>query len=208
MIQFIAASHNEDILKNNLLKSILFADYKLIIQRGFDNVSKAYNQAPITGNIIVYLHHDIYLPGDFYSNLQSSIQAVNKIDNNWGVLGLAGVKLIDGKREIFGNINDRGRQWGNPDNLPAEVDTLDELVLVTHGDFVFDENLPTDFYGADICLQSKLQGRKNYAVNAYCYHNSTRAFGGRTESFYECEKYFKEKWKNELPIATTCAIIQ
>ena len=208
MIDFITASHDDKILKANLLKSILFADYKLTIAFGFNNIPKAYNSIKAKTEIVVYLHHDIFLPPDFFSNLQHAIKTVTKLDKNWGVLGVAGVKLINNQRQIFGNINDRGIPFGSAQNLPHEVDTLDELLLITHGDIVFDENLPLHFYGADICMQAKQQGRKCYAINAYCHHNSSLVRGHRSESFYTCMDYFKNKWKHYLPIATTCTIVK
>lgn len=203
-IQFITASNNEEVLQANLLRSPLFKAYPLTVQRGYTNISKAYNEAEITNSIVVYVHNDVYLPESFYSDLMREMEYLyfNK-KAYWHVLGVAGVKLTNGKKESFGNILDRGREWKyNTNILPAEVQTLDEVLLITHGDKKFDENLDLDFYGADICMN-----RKCYAINAYCEHNSTRKIGERTESFYRCEKYFREKWKASLPIATTCSLL-
>jgi hypothetical protein len=91
--------------------------------------------------------------------------------------------------------------------LPTSVQTLDEMLLITHGDFVFDEKLPFDFFGADICMQAIAQGRQNFAIDAYCDHNSDRPVGGRTPAFYEAEAYFKKKWEAYLPIVTTCSLM-
>jgi hypothetical protein len=208
MMDFVTASHNATILDKNLLRSNLFADRKLIVQSGFDNISKAYNAAPITSNIVVYLHHDIFLPNNFFTQLQQSINTVTKLDKNWGVLGIAGVQLSNDERQIHGNILDRGKHWGCANDLPHEVDTLDELLLITHGDLIFDEQLPLHFYGADICMQAKQEGRKCYAIKAFCHHNSSLVPGYRSESFYECKNYFRNKWRSYLPIATTCTIVK
>ena len=207
-INFVTASHVEDILQNNLLKSPIFKNKQPIIKRGYTNVPKAYNDANIKGLINVFIHHDVFLPDTFYLKLYASIEEINKVDPNWGVLGVAGVQRNGNKKDIYGNILDRGIQWGGPELVPHEVDTLDELLLITKGDFVFDENLPSNhFYGGDICLQAKKQGRKNYAIQAYCHHNSLLPQGGRPDNFMECQEYFRKKWIDELPIFTTCANI-
>lgn len=206
MIEFVTASHDDEILNANLLRSHVFMYVKPFIQRGYTNVSKAYNDVRLNG-LTCFVHHDVYLPTGFIVDLQLALQRMERIDPEWGVLGVAGVKLVHGKKEIFGHICDRGKNWGAALEQPAAVDTLDEMLLITKGDLQFDEELSQDFYGADICMQAKLQGRKNYVINAYCEHNSGRTLGGRTESFYRSQDHFKNKWKEHLPIATTCALL-
>lgn len=200
MIEFITASHREDVLQNNLMRSEVIWRFPLTVQRGYTNVSKAYNEARHAAPIVVYVHNDVYLPNSFEKNL---FDALKKLPDDWAVLGVAGVS--GPVRTIHGYIADRGRCWGSPSKLPHQVQTLDEMLLITHGDLLFDENLPQDYYGADICMIANKAGLKCYAINAYCEHNSTRPLGGRTESFYQSEEYFKNKWKDYLPIFTTCA---
>lgn len=211
MIEFVTASHRPEVLAACLERSPIFrmGVFPLAIRKEVSNISAAYNSVGPIDDFMCYLHHDVFLPVTFENDLKTAIDDINKQDPAWGVLGVAGVKLIGGKKENFGNILDRGKVWAyNVDKLPAEVDTLDELLLITQSDFEFDENLPFDFYGADICMQAKAKGRKCYAIDAYCEHNSTRAFGARTESFYKSQEYFKNKWREYLPIVTTCAILE
>lgn len=206
MIEFVTASHKPQVLKNNLLRSPVFKKYSLTILEGFTNIPKAYNTFTRSPDypITIYVHHDVYLPSSFEADL---IRSLDRLTDDWGVIGVAGVKLTKGKKENHGYISDRGNDWGSMWNLPAEVDTLDEMLLITHGDVVFDERFEQDFYGADICMQARTKGKKCFAISAYCEHNSTRKFGERTPSFYDSEKKFREKWKNHLPIATTCTIV-
>lgn len=206
MIEFVCASHNKEVFSKNLLTSPIFMNHPLIVQRNYSNISKAYNEAKKMSGIIVYIHQDVFLPKTFEQDLINGINRINKIDKNWGVIGVAGVKLNPGK-QLHGYILDRGRVWGRPISDPVEVDTIDELLLITKGDFTFDENLEQDFYGADICLQAKKQGRKNYVISGFCHHNSGRPIGGRTESFYRSQDYFKTKWAENLPVATTCSTL-
>jgi hypothetical protein len=188
------------VLGKNILQSNWIEEFPVHIQKYYTNVPKAYNDVQVNG-VVMYVHEDVYLPDTFREDL---FTALKKAPDDWGVLGVAGVS----NRQIKGYINDRGRLWGRPINKPVEVDTLDEMLLITRGDLKFDEQFPLDFYGADICMQARLQGRKCYVINAYCEHNSSRKFGERTPSFYESEKLFREKYINYLPIATTCTLIR
>lgn len=200
MIEFVTASHSEEVLQANLLRSPILDKYPLTVQKNYTNVPKAYNEAKTSASIVIYLHHDVFLPESFELDLMMSLFRIP----DFGVLGVAGVTA---NRKIHGNILDRGRPWGSKNDLPSLVDTLDELLLVTHGDTRFDENLQQDFYGADICMVARKRGLMNFAINAFCHHNSSRSFGGRTDSYYDSEKYFREKWKDYLPVPTTTTIV-
>lgn len=199
MIEFICASHNEDVLWANLLRSPILEKYPLTVQKNYKNVSRAYNEVCTSAEIVVYLHHDVFLPKTFELDLMMALYRIP----DFGVLGVAGV--TEG-RKIHGHIQDRGREWGSSEGLPALVDTLDEMLLITHGNLTFDENLPQDFFGADLCMTARMKGMPCFAIDAFCFHNSSRIIGGRTPSYYESEKYFKNKWKDYLPIPTTTTI--
>lgn len=205
-IEYITASHDKAILNSQLLRSPIFKQgrHDITIRSGYINIPKAYNAYGPKADLMCYLHHDVYLPESFENDLE---KALERLPYDWAVIGVSGVKLINGKKVIKGYINDRGKEWGSPWLLPAEVDTLDEMLIITRGDFHFDEQFEQDFYGADICMQAKLQGRKCYAINAYCEHNSSRSFGARTPSFYRSQRLFRAKYKKHLPICTTCSII-
>lgn len=203
MIEIVCASHNKEILKNNLLKSDITENYPLNIVFDYTNIPKAYNSVKTDG-VTIYVHHDVFLYHEFEKQL---LEALKYAPKDWGVLGLAGVKLENNVRKIYGYIMDRGKPWGAPVKGFVEVDTLDELILITRGDIKFDEELEQDFYGPDICMQAKVKGLKSYVFKSFCDHNSGRKIGGRTDSFYVSKKRFAEKWKEYLPIATTCGLI-
>lgn len=202
MIEFVTASHNEEVLNKNLKASPIFKFCKLTVQKGYTNIPKAYNEAEIYNPpvCICYLHHDVYLPENFGSEL---LKSLSNVPEDWEVLGVAGVKLIDGKKFIRGHIMDRGKEWGGSTKDYNEVDTLDDMLLITRGNIKFDEQFEQDFYGPDICI-----GRKCYAIKAFCHHNSSRKIGERTESFYRSQELFRIKHKDRLPIACTYAMIE
>jgi hypothetical protein len=158
-IEFVTASHNDATLHGQLKRSPIFQKYALTEKKGFNNIPEAYNSLGPISDLTCYVHHDVFLPSSFESDL---IKSLDRLPGDWGVIGVAGVRLIKGKKQNQGYILDRGNDWGSMWNLPAEVDTLDEMLLITRGDFVFDEQFPLDFYGADICIQAKAQGKKCY----------------------------------------------
>jgi hypothetical protein len=205
LINVITYTENERVLRDNLLKSDFCETFFPSIQRGYTNIPQAYNAGTAPGDINIYIQHDVFLPKFFYKDLEI---ALKHIPDDWGVMGLAGVRLENNRRQIVGHIIDRGKDWGKPiDGYFATVDTLDELILITQGDLAFDEQFEQDFYGADVCMQVKQQGRKSYVFKGFCDHNSNRAAGQRSSSFYVSQERYRAKWKDYLPIATTCGLI-
>lgn len=207
-ITFVVASHRPEVLHANLAQSSAWTTHDFIVVEGQTSVARAYNSARVDGELVVYVHHDVFLPEDFIANLTASVAKVEGSDPNWGVLGVAGVVTDSREKRLFGHCRDRGNDWTYGGELPHEVDTLDELLLVTHGDLEFDELIPGNhFYGADICMQARLAGRKCYAIDAYCHHNSGLGQGELPDDFSGCQDYFAKKYRAYLPISTTCATV-
>lgn len=218
-IVFVTSSHKDDILQNNLLKSIIFDKYELIVQRGYVNVMKAYNDAlkKIHNKIVVYVHHDVFLPNEFESNLIYGIKEIENCDKNWGAIGVIGIGIngilegMEGTTEdLVGEVCSQGINIIISVDKFKEVQTLDELLLITQEKTIFDENIPGNhFYGADICLQNIKNNKKNYVINAYCYHNSTTNCNNlvcNSEEFQKSKKYMYNKYIDNLPIRTTCTL--
>ena len=208
-MKFVVAANNEEILQKNIIESPAYSESDFIIQHNYTNVPKAYNEAMerCDSGLICFLHQDVYIPiSDFRFQISDCIK---QIDDDWGVIGVAGVALRDGGKLYLGHVRDRGCEWGTVEGLPVEVDTLDELLLIikNDGSLRFDEGVGNHFYGADICTQARLQGRKCYAVDAYCHHNSIHG-GELLPDFWQSFQYMKNKYKNHLPIGTTCTVVQ
>ena len=213
-IAFVCATNNDAQLRKNLLSSKIITSnrYPLILQQGYTNISRAYNDAikKTSAEILVFLHQDVWLPDDWE---QAFLNCLEIVPNDWGVLGVAGVCRVNGLALQVGRVKDRGSEWGGHGPLPAQVDALDELLLVIHNDgqLTFDERIPsTHFYGADICLQARLRGLKCYAIDAYCHHNSTLAAHSEADlppGFLLAERYIRRKWRKQLPISTTSALL-
>jgi len=209
---FIVATNNDELLQKNFLSSKVIRDkkYPVTLQRGYRNIGKAYNDgmAKTDAQILICLHQDVFLPDGWEDQMLASLSKLEP--SNWGVLGVAGIQSLERRSVLVGHLLDRGVEIGSSENLPARVDTLDELLLVIRKDqkLRFDERIPaTHLYGADICLQASSQGLGCFAISAYCQHNSIDS-NPHTPEFRLAVKYMQKKWKRRLPFVTTCAVVE
>jgi hypothetical protein len=198
-----------EILETNFLTSPCLRgphNHQILVQEKFSCAAKAYNDAidRSMNDLIVFCHHDVFLPLAWLSDLEQALDCLEVYDPNWGVLGCSG-------------ITREGRHWryiyssglgicGEPFVRPEAVQTLDEIVLIVRksSTLYFDELLPHfHFYGADICLRAAKMGMKSYAISAFCIHNAHQNLI-LPQEFYDCSKHIKRVWKEYLPIQTTC----
>jgi hypothetical protein len=209
-VTFVVAVNNSEIFESNFLASPCLGishNHQILVQKDFVSAAKAYNSAIVrsANDLMVFAHQDIILPERWLSQLEHSLVRLQEIDPQWGVCGCYGETA---NREGRGYVFDIGIM-GEPFEDPAPVQTLDEIVLILRksSGLRFDESLPHfHLYGADICMTAAQQGMKSYAISALCIHNSGQSFVLPKE-FYEGYKYFREKWKDCLPVQTTCITI-
>ncbi len=211
IMDYVIACNNEELFWQNIVDSPVyrFGLGNFIIKRGYTNVPQAYNDAipECKSDLICFLHQDVFLPEvDWEKQVRKQIA---KIKGDWGVVGVAGAAMIDGAKQYLGHVRDRGGEWGTSKGLPVKVDTLDELLLIVKNDgrTWFDPGVGNHFYGADICTQARITGRDNWAIEAYCHHNSIHGCDLPPDFWVSC-KYMKAKYLRHLPIATTCTIVQ
>lgn len=213
----ITASNRPDVLQNNLGKSDILGGNDFVVGMGNQNdfnIPQIYNLATRAQSEAetMFCHDDVFLPDHSMFKINQAISWLDSRNIEWGVLGFAGASMdkFKNSRILTGHIQDRGREWGEEITEPKRVQTLDELCIIinTRHRFLFDDRFPLDFYVADLCMQSHEKGLGVYVIPCYIHHNSSRAIGGRTPSFYESEARFREKWKHRLPIATTCSILK
>ena len=211
-ITFITPTNNREILQRNFLASPCFRgmhSHQIIIQEGYASAGRAYNDAIDTSqnDLMVFLHSDIILPEQWLSDLERALQWLEKEDPAWGVIGTYGETLDDHGR---GYIYSSGLGiMGKPFDEPAQIQTLDEIVLIFRksSGLRFDSGLPNfHMYGTDICMAAQDAGRRNYAISAFCVHNTQPSLV-LGEDFYECYWHVQQKWKKYLPIQTTCVRI-
>ncbi len=208
-ITFVAAVNNREVFESNFLASPCLSSphsHQILVQEKFSSASKAYNDAidKAQNDLIVFAHQDMIFPKQWLSQLESALKQLEAEDSNWGVLGCYGETRDPVGR---GYIYSSGLGvMGKPFKKPEPVQTLDEIVLVTRksSGLRFDDQLPHfHLYGADICMSALETGRRSYAISAFCIHN-TKQFLILPPEYYDCYRYFKTKWKDFLPIQTTC----
>ncbi len=208
--RIVCASHIEEVFSKNLGRSPMYHKANpddVTVIRNKTNIPQAYNAARRGEHFTIFSHHDVFYPEGFLAALYTSMQLLPK---DWGVLGVAGARFVNNTRKLQGYVMDRGTPWGQQFTRPERVETLDELVLIVNSnyDLRFDPQFEQDFYGADICMQAITLKLKNFVIPAFCEHNSQRVKGSaKPPTFYESEGKFKHKWKQWLPLATTCSIM-
>lgn len=151
--------------------------------------------------IVLLVHHDVYFPPAFETQIEHALRVMEERDPNWGVLGVAGARLEGGTLRYHGCIFDgvTPRRWGYPWNLPIEVDTLDELLLIVRrpAGLQFDETIPGFHgYGAQICLAARRKGLRNYAVLADCEHHSQSSGWSPDQEYLFTHAYVAQRWSS------------
>jgi hypothetical protein len=208
-VTFVVPTNNRTVLERNFLASPFLSaidNLQLLVQEDYDSAAKAYNDAidRSTNNLIIFVHQDVFLPGPWLSQLERALVYLEETDPQWGVLGCFGATRTG---QYIGHVFTTGQGVvGKPFEVPTPVQTLDEIVLVLRksSGLRFDERLRGfHFYGTDICMTAAKQGRKCYAIPAFCIHNTQQPLI-LPEQFYACYKQVKRIWKDYLPIETSC----
>jgi hypothetical protein len=211
-LTLVVAANNSQLLRSNLLASpCLRGNHvdQIVVQDRYASAASAYNNAIGTSrnDVLIFAHQDIYLPPSWLSELEGSIGYLEQNDPHWGVLGCFGVAA---DKIRYGRVYSAGLGIiGKAVDRPTVVRTLDEIVLVIRksSGLTFDSALPGfHFYGADICLRAIQKGMNNYAIPAFCVHN-TQLNPTLPPDFYECYRHFKRTWREVLPVHTSCITV-
>jgi glycosyltransferase involved in cell wall biosynthesis len=211
----ICCCNNVAVLNENLLaaNSPAYTAHEIIIKFFPKHICAALNEGTrqATGDYLIFVHQDVRLPETFFIDLNNAIEALESspLTSPLGVIGPAGRDALGVHR---GWINDRGDLWGDRDKLPHPVQTLDELMLVVPRELFLSESISFDeainnhhLFGSDLCLQAAEQGYRNFAINAFVFHNSSGGYELPKE-FWESAAYLKKKWGGNT-IFSTCAVI-
>jgi hypothetical protein len=208
----IAAVNNESVLRDNLLRSPDLADASdVILKRGFANAGAAYNSAlaEARGDLLIFVHQDVYLPQGWISVLEECVWKVSASDPTWGVLGVIGVNR---NGAVHGHVYSTGlgRTVGKSFELPVQVHSIDEMVIILrrYSGLHFDPELPGyHLYGTDICLQSWQRGFPCFVIADFCLHNSN-GIRRLPLAFWRSCLYLRSKWSDRLPLTTLCVTIR
>ncbi|TAM76071.1 hypothetical protein EPN44_06480 [bacterium] len=205
-ISFVAITHRPEILERDLASSEIFASrrHQLIIITNPASATSGLNQGleRAEHGIVAFVHHDVYLPSWWESQLEGTLQNLDQRDPEWGVLGCAGARLDGARLQYTGSLFDgtARRRWGFPWNLPADVDTLDELLLIIRREsgLRFDETLSGfHAYGAQISLSARARGLRNYAALAECEHRSDSSGWSPDAAYFAAHAHVAKRWSHQ-----------
>lgn len=202
-----AASHDPAILAANLARSPAIAGGRLAlhVERGAPSAAVAYNRAlaATTAEIVVFAHHDVFLPEGWERLLAARLAALTAADPGWAVAGAFGIGT-DGAG--YGPVwsTSLSQIVGRVTLAPVAVQSLDECLIVLRraAGLRFDEGLPNfHLYGTDIVQQARARGLGAWALPLPLVHND-----GYKDSlgpdFAAPFHYLRRKWRAALPIRT------
>ncbi len=200
-----ANSHSSAIRSANLARSPCAKSWRFRVEDSAPSASIGYNRAIDATDepILVFAHHDVFLPDGWDILLDARIAEIGASDPNWAVLGAYGL----GPGGIgWGPVwsSSLGQIVGRVPQTPMPATSLDELLIVLRrsSGVRFDDQLPGwHMYGTDIAQNAILLGKGVYAGALPCVHND--AFHGELgQDFDLCYKYMQKKWRSLLPIST------
>jgi GT2 family glycosyltransferase len=204
--------------------------FEIIALTNFNNEYKSASEALnvgkdlAEGDYVMYCHQDLRVPNDWLQKISNIINTT--LPRVTGFLGMAGVLYTDeGPNKKYdaaiylSNLNSKKEKFSDSYRKftgdKFEVQTLDELCIIGNRSdpFKFDEENFDHYhwYGADICLQAIAAGRKNYAIDAECFHISDGVSNffkdNHKEKYIEGAKKIYIKWTPKIsPFRTTTAV--
>jgi hypothetical protein len=207
-VTFVVAVNNAELLNANFLASPDIAqshNCQVILQEKFASAATAYNDAidKSVHDLMIFCHQDMFFPAGWLEQLKVTLEQLEGLDTNWGVLGCCGITR-DGRYR--GYVYSSGEGIIGQPSGPVEVQTLDEIVLILRksSGLRFDKELPHfHLYGTDISMSAARLAMKSYAISVFCIHNTYQSFDLPSE-FFQCCRYIRRRCREYLPIQTTC----
>ncbi len=213
---FVACVNDEAQLADNLLASPCLlpgTPHQVILVRDASSAAEGLERgrAQALHDPVVCLHQDMYLPAGWPDRVRAQLREAERRFGPIGVAGLWGIQRDprDPAQSLArGHVIDRHRVLEAGRERPDLVHTLDEIVLVfpRRSPLHLDPDLGWHLYGNDVAWRAQKHGCAAVALDAPCLHNSLGGFQV-PEDFHRSATVFREKWRDELPIQTSCAII-
>jgi SAM-dependent methyltransferase len=212
-VSFVVCVSDEATLQANLLNSPCLrpgSPHEVLGMGGCASAAEGLNRglARARHRLVLCVHQDVYLPRGWLGRYLHQYRRAEQSYGPLGVVGVYGVTRGAGGPARAGHVADRYRLLRESPPLPALVETLDEVLLAVpkQAGLSFDPRFGFHFYGADICLEARRRGLASVAVDALLLHNS-RGYGVPPEPFFASGSVLAAKWARELPLATSCAVI-
>ncbi len=202
-IGLVAASHSPALLAANLGRSPCLASLPLHVEADAPSAAISYNRAldKTDAEVVVFLHHDVYLPQGWDALFRARLDQLAGIDPDWALFGPFGVAL---DAAHVGPVwsSSLGQIVGRVPLAPVEVQSFDELMIVLRrsSGLRFDEALPGwHFYGTDIVAQARSRGMRAWAGGLPVIHND-RYHQALGRDFADSYRFMQRKWATALPL--------
>lgn len=209
MISIVCVYNDAEVLAARLLRSlgsqtsapeIITVDNR---DSRFHSASAALNwgAARAAGNWLLFAHQDVTLLADDW------LARGERMLEDHEFKGWCGIAGSDALGRFRGMLLDRAALIGEPLENPAEVQTLDECLLIHRrkvpGHNYFDEALTGwHAYGVEACCAAIRGGATNYALPLPVWHDSKST---NLAGLEEAHRYVWQKHGSALPrIATSC----
>lgn len=173
--------------------------------RGYASAASALNAALDSSSapVVILPHQDVYLPAGFAESLAQRLTELSALDPDWAVVGCIG---LDSDGVVHGETwsSGMGRRVGVPVVGPAEVVTVDELILIvrTGSGARFDDDLPGfHLYGTDITVSARDRGQRSYVIPLPVIHHS-RPLVKLGKDYWRAYLHLRRRWADRLPVAT------
>lgn len=214
---FVACVNDDAQFEQNLAASPCLAaggPHQLIAVRGARSAAEGLQKGRelARNDVVILLHQDVYLPVGWPARFHEQWRRAQELHGPVGVAGVYGSGYAadaPGRTRRAGRVMDRATFLDHAAEFPARVQTIDEIVLAVarDGPLQADESLGWHFYGADLALQAKRAGLAAVALDAPMFHNSLSGYELQKD-FHQSRKRFHAKWREDLPVATSCIVVE
>jgi hypothetical protein len=211
-----ARTSDTEILKRDLLRSPAIAENKvpLTVLWNQESASSAFHDSVqnAAAEFLVFTHCDVYFPKRWFERLGWEVNRLASIDADWAV---AGISAITSSGELVGRIWDASLEpithgiFGKALTVPVPIVSTDELAFVVRrgAGINFDPLLPNfHLYATDIILTAERNGKRSYGLDMPLIHNAKAQLRVGPD-YVKSYKYMVQKWRNRLPVPTTCGTI-
>lgn len=208
MISIICASNNEEILNDNLIKSLkeqTYKDYELIVvdtlKNHYEGACDALHSGALKakGEYLLFCHHDInFLDKNSLKDIVDNIEEA-------GIIGVAGIR---DRNHLIGNIlNGINKEpVGESIEKSEEVFSIDEVLFIIKRDFYLKHPLNLNnktwhLYAVEYALEMHELNKKVLVIPARIYHKSDGL--SLNKSYFIYLKKLIKKYKKYKCIYTT-----
>lgn len=202
-MRLICASNNAGILAANLARSPLLDHVPLSVIENAPSAGIAYAQGQHGSDeeILVFLHHDVFLPLGWERLLRQRIAEVAARDPDWALIGAYGV---DAQERGWGPVwsSSLGQIVGFVPLEPLRAQSFDEVLIVMRrsAGLDWDRQLPGwHLYGTDIVTQAHARGLRAWSCALPLIHNDGYK-ENLDQGFGAAYAYLQRKWADRLPL--------